>query len=140
MSRSEEYASILLVKYCIMSCSTEIIRVSDDLVVKTGILNVEEYRNQRFAFENLDSSIVRVPQVYRYFEDERRGYMLMDYIDVVNRIPDRVERTVAVIRHIQTIRNDKPGPVGGGRIQGLCDEDDLIFHDRSELQRFSMPV
>jgi hypothetical protein len=52
----------------LVGASKNVVRLSDDLVVKFGWnVTAEEASNQRRAFELLDRNIVRVPQVYRYF-------------------------------------------------------------------------
>lgn len=64
-----------------------IVKLSDKTVVKFGWgVTAEEANNQRRALELLDNSIVRVPEVYRYFSrsnakgDPESGYLVMEYI------------------------------------------------------------
>ena len=71
----------------LLGTTGRIVRLSDKTVVKFGWgVTAEEADNQRRAFELLDNSIVRVPEVYRYFSrsnaksDPDSGYLVMEYI------------------------------------------------------------
>lgn len=58
-----------------------VIKISDQAVVKFGVgVKEEEANNQRRAYELLNPSVVRIPRVYRFFVDERFGYLVMEYM------------------------------------------------------------
>jgi hypothetical protein len=71
----------------LVDASTNVVRLSDGVVVKFGWnVTVEEACNQRRAFELLDRNIARVPQVYHGFSLSNgqglpdSGYIVMEYI------------------------------------------------------------
>ncbi|KAH7354793.1 hypothetical protein BKA65DRAFT_475271 [Rhexocercosporidium sp. MPI-PUGE-AT-0058] len=64
-----------------------VVKLSEELVVKFGAgVSVEEADNQRKTYELLDSGVVRVPRVVRYFTrtvdhtSRPTGYLVMEYI------------------------------------------------------------
>jgi hypothetical protein len=59
----------------------KVIRLSDDQVIKFGIVVTrEEAENRKRAFDLVDRNIVRVPRVDRFFEDgSGLGYLVMEY-------------------------------------------------------------
>ncbi|KAH9220264.1 kinase-like domain-containing protein [Leptodontidium sp. 2 PMI_412] len=106
-----------------------VVRLSEELVVKFGPgVSVEEADNQRRAFELLDSSIVRVPRLVRYFtwKDSPKsltiGYLVMEYIhgDILKSVDNhQIDRIAKILQHFATIQNQRPGPLQTGVSRGL---------------------
>ncbi|KAK6595527.1 C6 zinc finger domain protein [Botrytis cinerea] len=79
-------------------------------VAKFGIgVMASEAETQRFACQKVDSKIVYVPQVYRYFHWNDFGYLFMEYMP--SRQLDELDLDEHTDRQI-------PGPIGGGQPQG----------------------
>ncbi|KAF7889120.1 hypothetical protein EAF00_009420 [Botryotinia globosa] len=58
-----------------------VVKLSDTIVAKFGIgVMASEAETQRFACQNVDSKIVHIPQVYRYFDWKDSGYLFMEYV------------------------------------------------------------
>jgi hypothetical protein len=108
-------------------------RISDNLVVKFGIgVRLQEAANQAHARLHVDSTVLYVPQVFRYFEDTslgfNMGFIVMEYVSGVGlhkldvcRDPSIAERTMNAVRQLATIptaTHQGPGPVGGGAAYG----------------------
>ncbi|KAI9748178.1 MAG: hypothetical protein M4579_007290 [Chaenotheca gracillima] len=127
-----------------------VIKLSDTIAVKYGYsVSIEEAATQDFAHQNVKSSIVRIPKVYRYLvagtEPRRnKGYLFMEYvpgrtIDALDLSihEDIVPRIAKIIEHLGQILGDGiPGPVGGGEPQGYLwgdDGADAIFGSVEEL-------
>lgn len=116
-----------------------VVKLSNDIAVKVGRgVTAAKARTQEFAHQNVDPSIVHVPEVYRFFErdyDPRWsssvGYLFMEYVpgrtlaeidlDVRDDIVPRISQIIAHLGQIE-VRNDLkdavPGPIGGGRPRG----------------------
>jgi len=63
-------------------------RVSKKLVVKFGIgVRLQEAANQAYARTHVDSTVLYIPQVFRYFEDAsfgfNMGFIVMEYVSGV---------------------------------------------------------
>jgi hypothetical protein len=63
-----------------------IIKLSDEIVAKFGHgVTAAEAATQEFAYQHVDTNIVRVPRVYRFFQvptklSMEKGYLFMQYI------------------------------------------------------------
>jgi serine/threonine protein kinase len=108
-----------------------VVQLSDLAVVKYGLgVTLQEAQAQVFAHENLDQRIVRVPQVYRFFNVIDRehwsvGYLVMEFIkghslrEVDWQIsPTLIRQVCASSQHINAVRGSIIGPVGGGQAHG----------------------
>ncbi|KAK2735609.1 hypothetical protein FQN55_002193 [Onygenales sp. PD_40] len=115
-----------------------VLRISASVVVKRGHgVTPGEAATQRYAYERLDRHVVRVPYVYRYFQDHSDptwpiGYLFMEYIPGLTLeehevdIEDISERITTAVLELSTISGPGPGPstdivpgpIGGGMIQG----------------------
>lgn len=110
-----------------------VVKLSEELVVKFGTgVSMEEADNQRRAFELLDSSIVRVPRVLRYFTWNESptslptGYLVMEYIpgDIVESVSShQIDQLVKILSHFSTIKSQRPGPLQTGVSRGLLWEE-----------------
>lgn len=109
-----------------------VVKLSDEIVVKFGYaVTAGEAATQEFARKHADPSIVRVPRVYRFFEEKsnysmRQGYLFMEYISGqtlesfdLNEHRDIVPRVAKIIAHLGNIPGGKvPGPLAGSQPQG----------------------
>lgn len=110
-----------------------VVRLSQDVVVKSGQgVSAEEANNQRKALELLDSSIVRVPKVYRYFtwadndESPPEGFLVMEFIygDTLEVLNDhQIDQVVQILLHFSRIQGQRPGPFQTGASLGLLWEE-----------------
>jgi Phosphotransferase enzyme family len=111
----------------------KVIRLSDDQVIKFGIgVTREEAENQKRAFDIVDHNIIRVPRVYRFFEDgSGLGYLIMEYMagKVIDPLEDSscIEKIARVLTHFASLHGDIPGTLSGGPSCGL------IFPETEEL-------
>ncbi|KAK4499622.1 hypothetical protein PRZ48_010140 [Zasmidium cellare] len=105
-----------------------VIRYSANAVVKYGAhVTAHEARNQRHAYRVLDPSIVRVPEVYHYFERQNGrfqiGYIVMELIagQRCENLPasNKLHKIVNVVEHLASQHGNAPGPVGGGKSDGV---------------------
>ncbi|KAI9748153.1 MAG: hypothetical protein M4579_007298 [Chaenotheca gracillima] len=109
-----------------------VIKLSDTIAVKYGLgVTYDEAATQEFAHQNIKSSVVRVPRVYRFLEagpepGRKKGYLFLEYVsgrtmDTLDLSihEDIVPRIAKVIEHLgQILGGGVPGPVGGGAPQG----------------------
>ncbi|OBT59723.1 hypothetical protein VE04_00213 [Pseudogymnoascus sp. 24MN13] len=117
----------------------QVIKLSNDIAVKVGRgVTAAEARTQEFTHQNVNPSIVHVPQVYRFFErdyDPRwngsEGYLFMEYVpgrtlaeldlDVRDDIVPRIAQIIAHLGQIEVrddLKDAVPGPIGGGSPRG----------------------
>ena len=124
------------------SCSTKVIQISPDIVVKFGrFVKRGEFLNQKVAFQRLNPSIVRVPVPHRFIQHESIGYLVMDFAE--GEVPS-VEEALAIapqlgriLSHLHEIHGETPGSLGGDTVQGVIwPDDDLIFEDRERLEEW----
>ena len=115
--------------------SNVVIRLNNRAVVKFGYLVTPSApANQRLAHERMNCGWLRVPQVYRFFQDSslpenhwrgRCGYLVMELIqgtklskvppDELDRHCDKVARAITAM---SLVKSDRPGPVDGGEPHG----------------------
>lgn len=122
-----------------------VIRYSAITVIKFGGgITAEEARNQRHAHKVLDPLVVHVAEVYHYFERHRgplrTGYLVMEYIEGEQCVDlpeyDQLHKIAGVIEHLASQYGDAPGPVGGGRADGvLCDDAEGEVKSVAELEK-----
>ncbi|KAH8752606.1 kinase-like domain-containing protein [Hyaloscypha finlandica] len=140
----------------LVGASKNVVRLSDDVVVKFGWnVAAEEASNQRRTFELLDRKIARVPQVYRYFSQSNRlgwpksGYIVMEYIrgKVLgeDKTPsnEQVKRIAQILHYFSTLQGDRPGPLEGGISLGLLWEENgkrVLPDVESKLRIMSYPL
>jgi len=110
-------------------------------VIKFGAgVTKEEANNQRTAFEVLDPALVRVPELYRYFDKPPFGYIMMEYIEGKILRPDMqdgiMDKLADILAHLASKTGKKPGPFGGGLAQGLLwpDGEEISFRCTEDLQ------
>ena len=107
---------------------------SESVWIKQGILiAMGEARTQKFLADVVNSDencVVRVPQVYRAFRDEERGYIVMEYIPgvtVMDYLKGAPEEEATIVKAVANVLarmfaipappDQKPSPVDGrGRV------------------------
>ena len=124
-------------------CGRKIVKVSEQAVIKFGIGVTEtEAYNQRGAYHLLDSSIVRVPRVYRFFIQGQNGYLVMEYIkgQTLTSLhdPHIMQRVADVLAHLATISYHTPGPLISGIPRGLYwpENEEISFKSMADLERY----
>jgi Ser/Thr protein kinase RdoA (MazF antagonist) len=130
--------------------SNQVIKLSDKVVVKRGFgVRAQEAAIQDLAHRHVDPAIVRVPRVYRFFEEmtprwsSPRGYLFMEYLDGwtlddldLGVHADIVPRVANIIAHLGRISHPVPGPLGGGKARGYIWSDEgarAVFHSPDDL-------
>jgi hypothetical protein len=114
-------------------------KMSDKLVVNFGLgVLQQEAENQAHARMHVDSSVLYVPQVFRFFRDvvdgTNMGFIVMEYVcgvgldtlDVASD-PSIAKRTMGAVQHLSTIpmaTHRGPGPVEGGAARGYLWSED----------------
>jgi len=106
-----------------------IVIISEDAVVKYGRVYAEEASNLRTAYDLLDQNIVRVPRVFRFFQnhsstgEDPTGYLVMERIhgEILTALDDaQLDRVLRILDHFSTVQRQTPGPlVHGGVSHGL---------------------
>lgn len=102
-------------------------------------MSAGEAATQNYAYRHVNHRIVRVPRVYRYFQDKSDplwpmvGYLFMEYTpgqslrDLgVHDNGHISNRLAVVVTHLQEMKctNGRPGPVGGDMPRGYLWGDD----------------
>lgn len=120
----------------------KVVKIDDDTVVKFGrSVTKFEFENLKIARSLVDSKIVHIPEVYRYFEDNGgkfgylrdRGYILMEYVHgtKIDPIDDSklVQRIADIIAHFTSIKGEIPGTLSRGPCGSILfpDNDEFIF-------------
>ncbi|RDL37206.1 uncharacterized protein BP5553_04639 [Venustampulla echinocandica] len=125
-----------------------VVKLSEEVVVKFGRgVSAEEADNQRKAFELLDSSIVRVPQLYRYFtwsENDAlppNGFLVMEFVhgQVFESAHSRqINQIVKILSYFSTIQSQRPGPLQTGVSRGLLWEEngEPAFKTVKQMERW----
>ncbi|KAF2495107.1 hypothetical protein BU16DRAFT_561412 [Lophium mytilinum] len=110
---------------------TVVVRISEKIAVKYGFgVTAQEFATLEFAHQHINQSIVRTPEVYRFFTDTSGtvpiGYIFMEYfrgwtlddLDLTVHT-DIIPRVASIITHFGTISGGQvPGPIGGGKLHG----------------------
>lgn len=117
----------------------QLVKISDTVAVKFGLgVRKQEAANQSYVHGHVDSKVLYIPQVFRFFRAPLfgfdMGFIVMEYVlgvnlDTLNVVdnPHLAERTMEAIQHLATIPippNQGPGPVGGGSAHGYLWSDD----------------
>ncbi|KAF2150395.1 kinase-like protein [Myriangium duriaei CBS 260.36] len=128
-------------KHLFKGHSTRVTVLNDHLVVKHGHIGPLEVRNQRWAYEHIDQSKVRIPRVVHTFGRDGRGYFIMEWLkDMREATLDDIPAVVKAVEHMHSVLapdQDAPGPVGGGPAGMMFgDDDEVVFRDKLDLQRF----
>lgn len=115
-----------------------IYRLSSHIVLMSGWgITQGRAANQKYAYQHVNPAIVRIPQVYRFFEDQstRRpeGYLFMEYLPgktvaeldaategntVSKALTQRVSDIQVHLMSVKAQNGTPPGPVGGGFPKG----------------------
>ncbi|CZT07040.1 uncharacterized protein RAG0_12643 [Rhynchosporium agropyri] len=108
---------------------------------------------QQYVWKHVDQTIFRVPEVYRFFQDESIGYLIMEYIDGINMstylersnlgeqnaVVDKIVEALDYLATIPMPVTQGPGPVGGSPPRGYLWSDSGIsssFATISEMQNW----
>lgn len=101
-----------------------IVRLSHTAVVKYGPWVTErEFQNQRMARNLVDSAIIRIPEVYRFFEFNYIGYFVMEFVDgktfaELHNPLDYKDSLLEMLEHFLNISGTQAGPLAGGPARG----------------------
>ena len=115
--------------------SNHVLKLNDDAVVKYGsLVTASEAANQSFVWTHVDSSLIRVPRVYRYFQDlsisehhwkGKPGYLIMERMSGIplsevppSDLPSLVDKIAKAVYQLSQLRGNQPGPVDGGEPRG----------------------
>ncbi|TVY28491.1 hypothetical protein LHYA1_G003458 [Lachnellula hyalina] len=125
-----------------------VIKLSEEVVVKFGHdVSAEEADNQRKALELLDNTIIRIPQVYRYFTwtdnstSTLKGFLVMEFIhgEVLESVDNhQINQIAKVLSHFSTIQGQRPGPLQTGVSRGLLWEENgkPTFETTKQMERW----
>ncbi len=120
-----------------------VVKVSEQAVIKFGIgVTESEANNQRGAYLLLDPSIVRVPQVYRFFTNGQHGYIVMEYIkgQILTPLEDQrlIHRVARALAHLAELSCRIPGPLSSGVPRGFLwpENEDLSFINILDVERY----
>jgi hypothetical protein len=123
----------------------KVVRISKQAVIKFGYgISQTEAVNQSKAYELLDSRVVRVPEVRRYFTDSNNwGYLIMDFVKgtVLETLEDpaRIRTVAGILDHLASFHRDVPGPFNHCLSQGLLFfpyEHEADFPDVTALEKW----
>lgn len=109
----------------------KVIKLNPNLVVKFGCGTTKgEAVTQTDVSKFLNSTIIRVPQVYRFHRDDERniGYIFMEYVDgqpIDTQNTAHVEALRRAFEHLASFQRDCPGPLHSDEPQGILWEDEI---------------
>ncbi|KEF50818.1 uncharacterized protein A1O9_13131 [Exophiala aquamarina CBS 119918] len=115
--------------------SNLVLRLNSHALVKFGpSVTASEAANQRLAHESLNGRFLRVPQVYRFFQDTslpenhwrgRCGYLVMEFIQGIKLselpledLPLHCHKIGRAIAEMSLLKSERPGPADGGEPHG----------------------
>lgn len=127
--------------------SNLVLRLNEQAVVKFGYsVTASEAANQRLAYQFLNGESLRIPQVYRFFQDTslpdshwrgKCGYLVMEFIqgtqlseiplEELSRYCDKLARAIT---EMLLVESDRPGPADGGEPQGNIWAPDYRAYER----------
>ncbi|KAK6428749.1 hypothetical protein LTR95_015106 [Oleoguttula sp. CCFEE 5521] len=101
--------------------------------IKHGAVDMSEFYTQQEAYRLVSPDVALVPQVYEFFQDDDRGFLIMEFVsDVAEPDPRDMKSITAVAKaltHLHTFTGMDVGPVSGGISRGLLwDHDSPIVH------------
>lgn len=103
---------VLISNHTLSPFTSTVVKVSETIVVKLGA-DETEAKNQRISRTLVNPSIVRVPEVFRWFLLNGRNHLVMEFIEgrtFSEMTPsDAVSQLVAVIEHFANIRGTECG-------------------------------
>ncbi|KAF3279057.1 hypothetical protein TWF970_004167 [Orbilia oligospora] len=115
-------------------------------IIKSGLYITDEAQNLQSASSILsNTSILKVPKLYRAFERHGMGYMVMEYIpgrhlhiDDEEEVDWLVGKAVEVVKYFWGLgKGDIVGAVGGGRCRGYWWSSDFPkFEDKKGLEEW----
>ena len=130
----------------------KVVQIGDDAVMKFGrSVTRFEFENLKIAKALVDSKIVYVPEVYRFFTDNGgklgflrdRGYILMQYVHGMKidplEDPERVQRIADIVTHFASIHGDIPGTLSRGPCGSILfpdNGDEFIFDTVRAMEDF----
>ncbi|KAH8770666.1 hypothetical protein F5882DRAFT_381810 [Hyaloscypha sp. PMI_1271] len=143
----EDLCDLEIVQRCadphrqLVGASKNVVRLSDDVVVKFGWnVTAEEASNQRRAFELLDRKIARVPQVYRHFSQSNGLGWPKPGSWGKDETPsnEQVKRIAQILHYFSTLQGEYPGPLEGGISLGLLwDENGKpVFKNMQQMEKW----
>ncbi|KAK6526138.1 hypothetical protein TWF281_011174 [Arthrobotrys megalospora] len=102
-----------------------LVHLPPSAIIKSGLYVYDEALNLLAVSRILYKSVVRVPTVYRMFEKDGVGYLVMEYIpgrqlnlEDTEEVNWLVEKVVGIVEYFWGIKNCVPGAVGGGVCRG----------------------
>ena len=124
-----------------------VVKLSEVAVVKFGPgVTREEADNIKMAFELLDSEVVHVPQLYRYFTQPVEvppptGFMVMEYVhgEVLQSLDSgQISQIARILSYFSSIQGEHPGPLQKGVSRGLLWEEsgEPAFRTIQEMERW----
>nr|OQO31367.1 hypothetical protein B0A51_03362 [Rachicladosporium sp. CCFEE 5018] len=116
----------------------EVVRLRG-FAIKHGSVDVSEFRTQREAYRLVDPDILKIPQVYTFFQQDEEGFLVMEHVPgrTVSTLDSRSVAAVAdALIHLHGFTGSTPGPVSGGTSKGLLwDNDEPIdFTSKDHLE------
>jgi aminoglycoside phosphotransferase (APT) family kinase protein len=127
-----------------MPYGNSVLRLSQSVAVKFGYgVTEHEARSQEKAYQILDHNIVRVPEVYDFFEDGRgRGYLVMEFMTGQVHEPitnaSQLDALFRVLDHLAAQSSQSPGSLGGGPSRALLfgESDPPTFETIEQMERW----
>jgi aminoglycoside phosphotransferase (APT) family kinase protein len=155
-TRHEDWSDSEIIRRCFNSDrqiiggrfhSNLVVKLSEEVVVKFGWgVTAEEAHNQRKAFELLDPTIVRVPQLYRYFTQnvegyKPRGFIVMEYVHgEVLKSPNtgQIDQIAQILSYFSSIHGQHPGPLQTGVSRGILwqENGEPVFKTIQQMERW----
>ena len=124
------------------------------LAVKFGLsVRQDEFQVQKYVYERVDTTILRVPRPIRFFEKRdvpleglRCGFLISEYIEGTDvphemQLPE-ISQLLEAVKHLWSLpvpSDSRPGPLSGSPPQGYLWSDDgapKSFKTTAEMQRF----
>ncbi len=120
-----------------------IVKIFEQAVIKFGLgVTESEVNTQRGACLLLNPNVVRVPWVYRFFENEGLSYIAMEYVKgrVITSVedPDLIFRIARILDHFAEFMSRTSGPLRFGVPRGLLWPEEEVFHFKNiqDVERY----
>lgn len=95
--------------------------------IKHGNVSSQEAQNQREAWRLVDTSRVKVPRVYDFFEEESGSYLVMEHVYGLPGVQFSDQNVIDAIAdaliHIHSLTGRSIGPISRGQWRGLLWDD-----------------